>query len=138
MMATCRIVLADDHVLVREAVKMLLKERDDFDVTGEADDGFALLHLLGQGPQPDAVIIDISMPRLGGIEAIREIRKISTSIKVLVLTMHKDECYLRQALSAGANGYLLKEDLAKELFIALDAVLGARVYISPVLARGET
>jgi DNA-binding NarL/FixJ family response regulator len=135
MTSNYRIVLADDHVLVREALKVLLTDRDNLEVVGEAGDGLELLSLLRQEPEPDAVIVDISMPRLRGIEAIREIRRVSSSVKLLVFTMHKDEDLLRQAFIAGADGYLLKEDLAKELFIALDAIMEARVYVSPVLAK---
>ncbi len=135
MTPNCRIILADDHPLVRDALKMLLADRDDLDVIGEANDGVELLSLLTQEPRADAVILDISMPKLCGIDAIREIRKTNSGIKLLVFTMHKDEDLLYQALQAGADGYLLKEDAVLELFTALDAVMDARVYVSPILAQ---
>jgi len=128
-----RIFLAGDHVLVREGLKLIIAKRPGFEVAGEAGDGLELLTLLKRGPAPDAVILDISMPKLRGIEAIREIRYIHPEIRVLVLTMHKDEDFLYQAFIAGADGYLLKEDVAEELFDALDAVLNGEVYISLLL-----
>jgi DNA-binding NarL/FixJ family response regulator len=130
-----RIYLADDHILVREGLKMILAQRPDYKVAGEASDGFELLSLLKRGVSPDAVILDISMPKLRGIEAIREIKDINSKVKVLVLTMHKDEEFLCQAFIAGVDGYLLKEDVAKELFSALDAILRGEVYISSLLGK---
>ncbi len=128
-----RIVIADDHVLVREGLKLILSKRPGFEVAGEAGDGLQLLTILKRGPAPDAVILDISMPKLRGIEAIREIRVIHPDTRVLVLTMHKDEDFLCQAFVAGADGYLLKEDVTEELFDALSAILDGEVYVSPLL-----
>ncbi len=130
-----RIYLADDHVLVREGLKLILSQRPDFQIAGEAGDGFELLTLLKRDPAADAVILDISMPKLRGIEAIHEIKDVNPGMKVLVLTMHKDEDFLCQAFMAGADGYLLKEDVAKELFSALDATLRGEVYISSLLGK---
>lgn len=128
-----RIFIADDHVLVREGLKLLIGNRPGFEIAGEAGDGLELLSLLKRSPAPDAVILDISMPKLRGIEAIREIRYIHPEMRVLVLTMHKDEDFLCQAFLAGADGYLLKEDVTEELFDALGAVLNGEIYISPLL-----
>jgi DNA-binding NarL/FixJ family response regulator len=130
-----RIFLADDHALVREGLKMILAKRPDFEVVGEAGDGFELLSLLKQGPAPDAIVLDISMPKLRGIEAIHEIKDLDLKVKVLVLTMHKDEDFLCQAFIAGADGYLLKEDVAKELFAALDSIFRGDIYISSLLGE---
>ncbi len=132
-MARHRIVLADDHVLVREGIKMILASRPEFEIIGEAGDGLELLNLLKRGPAPDAVIIDISMPKIRGIEAIPELKAAHPDLKVLMLTMHKDDDLLRQAFISGADGYLLKEDVAKELFSALDTILDSRLYVSPLL-----
>ena len=132
---SCRTYLADDHVLVREGLKMILARRPDFEVAGEAGNGVELLNLLKHGDPPDAIVLDISMPRLRGIEAIREIKVLAPNVRVLVLTMHKDEDFLSQAFLAGADGYLLKEDVAKELYAALDAILGGGVYISSLLGE---
>ncbi len=128
-----RIVIADDHILIREGLKMILAKRPGFEVAGEASDGIQLLTLLKRIPSPDAVILDISMPKLRGIEAIREIRFIHPDARVLVLTMHRDEDFLCQAFLAGADGYLLKEDVTEELFDALETILKGEVYISPLL-----
>lgn len=130
-----RIFLADDHALVREGLKMILAKRPDFDVVGEAGDGFELLSLLKQVPAPDAIVLDISMPKLRGIEVIHEIKDLDLNVKVLVLTMHKDEDFLCQAFIAGADGYLLKEDVAKELFAALESIFRRDIYISSLLGE---
>lgn len=130
-----KLILADDHVLVREGLRLILTQRPDFEVVGEAGDGFELLSLLKKGSAPDAVIVDISMPKLRGIEAIREIKEINSQVKILVLTMHKDEDFLSQSFWAGADGYVLKGDVAKELFNALDTVLRGDAYISPLLEK---
>ena len=132
---TCRIYLADDHKLVREGIKLILSQRNDFIVAGEAGDGLELLSMLKHPPVPDIVLIDISMPKLRGLEAIREIKELSPQVKIIVLTMHREEDYLCQAFLAGAEGYILKEDVAKELFDALDSVLAGKPYVSPLLER---
>ncbi len=129
-MATYGIVLADDHVLVRQGLKRIIEESTDLQVVGEANDGLELLNLLRE-VTPQMVILDIFMPNLRGIEAIHEIRKIHPEMKVLILTMHKDREYLYLALSAGAKGYLLKEDADKELFSAIERVRQGKTYISP-------
>ena len=130
-----RILIADDHALVREGLKLFIATRPGFEVVGEAGDGLELLDLLKRSPAPDAVILDISMPRLRGLEAIPEIRCIRPKIRVLVLTMHKDSEFLSEAFRAGADGYLLKEDVGKELFDALDAIIKGEIYVSPLLGE---
>ena len=134
-MKNCRVVIADDHKMVREGLKLILAKRTDFEVVGEAADGLELLRLLQKGEETDIVILDISMPRLRGIKAIREIKQLRPRIKVLVLTMHKEEDLLSHALECGADGYLLKEEVIKELFPALDAIAGGKSYISSPLVR---
>ena len=131
-----RIIIADDHRLLRDGFKLILLRRPDFLVVGEAGDGIELLHLLKDGNAADILIVDISMPGLGGIEAIRELRKTDPNVRVLVLTMHQEEDLLCQAFLAGADGYLLKEDLTKELFKAIDTILEAKVYVSPFFVKG--
>ena len=129
-MATYSIVLADDHVLVRQGLRRIIEESPDLQVVGEANDGLELLNLLRE-VTPQMVILDIFMPNLRGIEAIHEIRKIHPEVKVLILTMHKDREYLYLALSAGAKGYLVKEDADKELFSAIERVRQGKTYLSP-------
>jgi len=135
MMTPYRIVLADDHVLVRQGLRRILEERGDLEVVGEAKDGLELLDLLNR-VTPHLVILDIFMPNLRGIEAIHEIKKLHPNVKILILTMHRDKEYLYLALSAGAKGYLLKEDADKELFSAIDKVRQGKTYISPHFSEG--
>ena len=129
-MGAYSIILADDHVLVRQGLKRILEEMPGLEVVGEANDGLELLALLSRRV-PDMVILDIFMPNLRGIEAIYEIKKLHRDIKILILTMHTDKEYLYLALSSGAKGYLLKEDADKELFSAIEKVRQGKTYISP-------
>jgi DNA-binding NarL/FixJ family response regulator len=124
------LILVDDHVLVRQGLKRILEGMPGLKVIGEADDGLELLKLLSH-LVPNMVILDIFMPNLRGIEAIHEIKKMNRDIKILILTMHKDKEYLYLALSAGAKGYLLKEDADKELFSAIEKVRQGKTYLSP-------
>ena len=128
-----RVILADDHVLVRHGLKLILKENPDLEIAAEVSDGLELLNVLHK-INPDLIVLDVSMPNLRGIEAIPEIRRVRPNAKVLMLTMHKEEDYLYQAISAGANGYLLKEDAEKELFSAIEHIKNGKIYISPSLA----
>jgi DNA-binding NarL/FixJ family response regulator len=128
-----RVILADDHVLVRHGLKLILGENPSLEIAAEVGDGLELLNVL-QKINPDLIILDVSMPNLRGIEAIPEIRRVRPNAKVLMLTMHKEEDYLYQAISAGANGYLLKEDAEKELFLAIEHIKNGKIYISPGLA----
>jgi DNA-binding NarL/FixJ family response regulator len=133
-MENCRIVLADDHTLIRRALRKMLEEDEALEVIGEAADGLELLDLLRE-VAPDLIVLDISMPNLRGIEAIAEARKIRPGVKILMLTMHKSEQYLCSAMQAGANGYLLKEDSDTELLPAIARVMAGEFYISPFLAE---
>lgn len=128
-----RIILADDHAMFRQGIKNILESVKDLEVVGEASNGFELLELLGQ-LTPDMVILDISMPQMRGIEATREIKMISSDIKVLILTMHKDMEYVYSAMSAGAEGYLVKEDADTELFAAIEKLRNQGHYLSPLLS----
>ena len=128
-----RVILADDHALVRRGLKLILEESPNLEIAAEVRDGLELLSVL-QKINPDLIVLDVSMPNLRGIEAIPEIRRIRPNAKVLMLTMHKEEDYLYQAISAGANGYLLKEDAEKELFSAIEHIKKGKIYISPGLA----
>ena len=128
-----RIVLADDHQMFRRGVKRIIQENPELEVVGEASDGLQLLEIVKQSP-PDMVIVDVSMPNLRGLEATREIKMTHPQVTVIILTMHKDKEYLYHALSAGAEGYLLKEDADVELFAAINAIRQGGSYISPLLA----
>jgi DNA-binding NarL/FixJ family response regulator len=128
-----KIVLAEDHVLVREGIKKIIEAIPGLEVVGEVGDGPELLELL-KGLVPDMVILDISMPSLSGIEATREIKKAYPRVKVLILTMHKKQEYLNNAIAAGVDGYLLKEDAPKELLNAIEKIRQGMVYVSPLLS----
>ncbi|UCF91649.1 MAG: response regulator transcription factor [Desulfobacterales bacterium] len=136
-MSSYRIVLADDHVLLRQGIKKIIEEFQDAAVVGEACDGIELLDLLRK-TTPDLVILDISMPNLRGIEATREIKKSYPDIKILILTMHKKKEYLHHALAAGAEGYLLKEATDTELFSAIEMIRRGRTYVSSAFANELT
>jgi DNA-binding NarL/FixJ family response regulator len=131
-MSPYRIILADDHVMFRKGIMSILEKNKDFVVVGEAGDGLELLELM-KNVTADMVILDISMPHLRGIEATEEIKMISQDVKVLILSMHKDKEYVRSAISAGAEGYLIKEDADTELFTAIEKIRQEGRYLSPLL-----
>jgi DNA-binding NarL/FixJ family response regulator len=133
----CRILLADDHTMFRRGVRKIIESIPGVKVVGEAGDGFQLLDLL-KDAAPNMVIMDISMPNLRGLEATREIKILNPEIKVLILTMHKDKEYIFHAFSAGAEGYLLKEDADNELLSAIDTMRRGGTYISPLLSTQLT
>ena len=127
------IVLADDHAMFREGIKKIIERIEDTLISGEVNDGLELLELLKRS-NPNLVILDISMPNLRGLEAIREIKRTYPQIKVLVLTMHKKKEFIRQALRDGADGFLLKEDAGGELIRAVQTVRNGGMYLSPLLS----
>jgi len=133
-MSSYRITLADDHVLLRQGLRRIVEESSGLEVVGEAGDGMELLRLLNK-TVPDLVILDISMPKLRGIEAVSEIKSRHSCVKVLILTMHRDKEYLYQAISSGADGYLLKDDADTELFSAIRKIGEGGFYISPSLTK---
>lgn len=131
-MKACRVVIADDHTMLRRGICQVIETKKGVSVVGEAGDGIELLRLLNT-LSADIVILDISMPKMRGIEAAREIKAAYPNIKILFLSMHKRKEYLYQAFSAGANGYLLKEDTDTQLLIALDTLLAGKVFLSSIL-----
>ncbi|MCA1635122.1 MAG: response regulator transcription factor [Acidobacteria bacterium] len=131
-MNTLRIVLADDHVMMREGLKSLVNAQADMEVVGEADNGRAAL-LRTQELQPDVVVMDISMPELTGLQATERLKGCCLKTKVLVLTAYDDSGYLRQLLAAGASGYVLKKAAAEELVKAIRVVAAGGVYLDPTL-----
>ncbi len=126
------IFLVDDHPLVRQGIKTIIAEKSELAVVGELQDGLELLKCLNQR-LPHLVILDISMPRLGGIEATRLIKSSHPEIKVLILTMHNRREYVDQARLAGAEGYLLKDEVDKELLSAIETLRQGGTYLSPLL-----
>lgn len=133
-MSGYRIVLADDHALIREGLRRLVEEAVDLEVVGEAGDGLELLALV-ETLAPDLVIVDIAMPNLRGIEAARRIKSRHPAVKVLILSMYRE--YQHQAIAAGADGYLLKEDAPRELFLAIESVRQGKSFLSTRLSQGE-
>ena len=132
-MDVCSIVLADDHVMFRQGVKRIIEETPGLEVVGEANDGLELLRLL-KTREPKLVLLDISMPHLRGLEATREIKKLYPQVKIIFLTMHRSKEFLYQALEAGAEGFLLKEDADFELLRAIQTVRGGKKFISSLLS----
>ena len=127
-----RIVIADDHRIVREGLRHLLEKRTDFKVLAEAADGEAAVRLATE-LAPEIVILDISMPGLNGIEATRRILAERPRVKVLVLSMHSDRHFVIEALKAGAAGYVLKDSAFDELVHAIEAVMARGAYLSPAI-----
>jgi len=129
-----RILLADDHSLVRKGLHLLLERAPDLEVVGEAADGREAAHL-AETLEPDIVIMDIAMPQWNGIDATARIVKRNPRIGIIILSMHSDESYLMRALTAGAKGYLLKDSAEEDLLRAVQAVAQGRPFFSPVIAQ---
>ncbi len=127
---TLRIVLADDHTLVRQGIETLLAGNETVEIVGQAGDGYQALELIEE-EKPDIAILDISMPRLNGLEATRKLREQGLETKVIFLSMYDDEGYIRRAVKTGAAGYLLKEDAIDELEEAIGSVRNGYYYMSP-------
>jgi two-component system, NarL family, response regulator NreC len=133
-MRRIRILLADDHTLVRQGLRKLLEERPDWEVIAEAGDGREAVRLAEQH-KPDVAILDVAMPLLNGIETTRQITRRVPNTRVLVLSMHADEAYVTQILQAGATGYLLKDSADVDLLKAVEEAAHGRSFFSPAIAR---
>ena len=129
-----RIVLVDDHAVLRAGLTALLNAEADMTVVGEAGDGAASLPVVADR-QPDVVLLDINMPNMGGLEALGELRKVAPKSRVLILTMHDDQTYLRQALAQGAAGYVLKQAADTELLTAIRTVYHGGAFLHPSHAQ---
>jgi DNA-binding NarL/FixJ family response regulator len=128
-----RILLADDHAVVRQGFKMILASQPDFEIVGEAGNGNEALEM-AESLNPDIVVMDVAMPELNGIEATRRLATTSPRARVLALSMHKDSVYVREILRAGARGYLLKDAIDRDLLEAVRAVARGEGYISPAVS----
>jgi DNA-binding NarL/FixJ family response regulator len=146
-METTRILLVDDHVLLRAGVAALIRGLEGLEVVAEADDGLQALALV-ESHRPEIVLTDIAMPRMNGLELVARLAETRPEIRVVILSMHVDEEYVREAMAAGAAGYLLKDANTAELALALRTVARGQTYLSPAvsgkvvssfqrLARGE-
>jgi DNA-binding NarL/FixJ family response regulator len=130
---TIKVLLADDHQIIRDGLRSLLTNEPDIEVVGEANDGRAAVEMT-QRLKPDIVVMDITMPGLNGIEATRQVRAISSDIKVLALSMHADKRFVAGVLHAGASGYVLKNCAFRELIQAIHTVAVNQTYLSPTIA----
>lgn len=133
-MGKIRILIADDHGIVRKGLRLQLEQHGDFQVIGEASDGREAVRITEE-LAPDVVIMDIAMPNLNGIDAAAQMVKRNPQMKVVMLSMHSDETYLTRALTAGVKGYLLKESADVDLYRAVEAVAQGKVFFSPSIAN---
>jgi two-component system, NarL family, response regulator NreC len=132
--ARLRILLADDHTVVRQGLRKVLEARPEWQVVAEAGDGREAVRL-AEETTPDVAILDVAMPLLNGIDAVRQIARKVPTTRMLVLSMHADEAYVTQMLRAGAAGYLLKDSADVDLLQAVDAVSAGKSFFSPAIAR---
>lgn len=130
-----RVLLADDHAVLRSGLKLLLNGQDDFTVVGEAPTGLAVI-TLAEELQPDLILLDLSMPGLGGLETLPVIRERAPNSQILILTMHSEPGYLRQAIEKGAAGYILKKAADTELITAMKAVMRSEFYVHSSMTKG--
>jgi two-component system, NarL family, response regulator NreC len=130
-----RVVIADDHAILRSGLRMLIDAQADMTVIAEAQDGNEVTQI-AQKTSPDVVILDVTMPERGGLHAIRDILKQNLNTRILLLTMHEELAYLRTALAAGASGYVLKKSVDADLLSAIRAVHKGRTYVDSELASG--
>jgi len=133
-MKRTRILLADDHAVVRQGFKMLLDAQPDMEIVGEAANGREAVES-AESLKPDVVVMDVAMPELNGIEATRRLAASTPRTRVIALSMHKDSVYVREILRAGARGYLLKDSVADDLVAAVRAVAGGEGYLSPAVSN---
>jgi DNA-binding NarL/FixJ family response regulator len=129
-----RVILADDHAIVRAGLRRLLADTGDIKVVGEAGDGEATLAMLAS-VNADVVVLDLNMPRLGGLDALREIRRAYPAVRVLVLTMYPEEQYALRVFQAGGDGFLSKSGVTDELILAIRRVAADRKYVTPSAAE---
>jgi DNA-binding NarL/FixJ family response regulator len=129
-----RVIVADDHHLVRQGIRALLEKPGDIDVVGESEDGLATVELVAR-LKPDVVLVDIAMPGLNGIEVARRIRELAIPTQVVILSVHSDPALVRQALRHGASGYLLKSALKEELLQAVRAASQGSTFLSPEISQ---
>jgi DNA-binding NarL/FixJ family response regulator len=128
-----RILIAEDHLSVREGFRLIIESQEDMEVVGEAGDGRTAVDL-ARALQPDIVMMDISMPELNGLKATAKLKRVAPDIKILTLTRHTDEAYLKELLQAGVSGYVLKQSATTELIRAIHVIAGGGNYLDPAIA----
>ena len=133
-MSQIRILLADDHSMMRTGLRLVLERQEDFQVVAEASDGREAV-ALAQQHKPDVVVMDVTMPNINGIEAARQIGTALPQASIVMLSMHSDEAYVLRALKAGARGYLLKESAESDLIAAVRSVHAGKSFFSPAVSR---
>lgn len=133
-MAKIRILLADDHTLMRQGMRKLLESEEDIEIVDEAGDGLESVHKAEQ-LRPDVAVLDYAMPGLSGPQAAIRIKQIDPHAKIIILTMHEDEEYVEEALGAGASGYILKDAASHELLTAIRSVFRGETYLSPKISK---
>lgn len=134
MSESIRILIAEDHKTVREGIKLLVRAQPDMEVVGEAGDGDEAIELVAK-LDPDLLLMDVSMPGTNGLKATERLRKSRKELRILMLTRHSDDGYLRQLIAAGANGYVLKQSAPEQLITAIRAVAGGDAFLDPSLAQ---
>jgi DNA-binding NarL/FixJ family response regulator len=128
-----RVILADDHNLVRQGISALLEKADDIEIVAQAENGQEAVNL-SKNLSPDVLVMDINMPRLNGIQAVEQLNTLGLDTRVVILSMHSDKTLVRQALRNGARGYLLKRSVMEELLLAVRAAYRGELYLSPAVS----
>lgn len=131
-MSKLRVILADDHQMMLEGLRLLINSQDDMEVVGEADNGQAAV-VLAQKLLPDVVVMDISMPEMNGLQATQNLKRECPEINILTLTRHSDDGYLQQLLQSGSNGYILKQSASEELVRAIRLIADGHIYLDPAV-----
>ena len=135
MSRNARVLLADDHTLVRSGIRRILESQPGIEVLAEAADGDAALALVRQQPDADVLVLDLTMPGADGIEVLSAVKMIRPGLRIIILTMHAGKEYVAQAVRGGADAYLLKDSAVQDLVAAVDAVMEGRTYFSPAIQQ---
>jgi DNA-binding NarL/FixJ family response regulator len=133
-MSQLKILIVDDHTLFRDGLHLILAQRQDLSIVGDAADGLTAIEK-ARALSPDIVLLDIAMPKLNGIDTMKQIKSVCPKTKVIILTMHAKDQYIHEALNSGANGYVLKDSASSDLIAAITAVARGEAYLSPAVSK---